>query len=168
MLDERKKRQALEAKLAEFEARDAAAERKRLEEAGEHQRLRELAEQEREVARSEAQRARRDAVLARRQISESDALLVHAAYGLLPEADRPPFAEWVDAGIKPGGALHRFVAPAEPEPAGTRARGKTTEPIDPDVLAEATRRKQRGGALYEDVTAEQLARDMQARRASKK
>lgn len=168
MLDERRKRQELQAKLDAIEAERAEAARKKLEQDGEHQRLRELAEQEREAAKVEAQRARRDAVLARRGISEGDSLLVHAAYGLLPADGRPSFAEWVDAELKDGGRLARFrEPPADPRPKGTRNQGGTGDPIPADIMAQAQRRKERGGALYADVTAEQLARQILARKGTK-
>lgn len=167
MLDERRKRQELQAKLDAIEAERAEAARKKLEQDGEFKQLASTAEAERDAAKLEALRARRDVVLARRSIVDADAEYAHYAYERLPEADRPPFAEWVDAARKEGGALHRFVTPAEPKPTGTRATGKTTEPIPADLLAEAARRKQRGGALYADVTVEQLARSIQARKGAK-
>ena len=164
MLAERAKRQELERKLAAIDAEREAAKQAELAEQGKHQELADLARQEAEQAKQEAQRARRDVVLARRGIDEKDSGYAHYAYSQLPEDGRPPFAEWVDAERKEGGALHRFVT--EPhKPTGTRATGKTSEPIPADVMADAKRRKQRGGALYADLTVEQLARDIMANRA---
>lgn len=166
--DERRKRQELQARLDAIEAERAEAARKKLEQDGEFKQLASAAEAERDAAKLEAVRARRDAVLARRGISEADAGYAHYCYDQLPEADRPPFAEWVDAARKEGGALHRITQPVDDAPKGARGTGKTSEPIPASILAEARRRKDSGGALYAGQTVEQVARSIQARRARNK
>lgn len=139
MLEERRKRQDLESRLAEIERAEAEAK-------GEY---RELAEKERKRAESASERATRlERALALTDAGIADPTVREFALFKFEQADSDDFDAFVESSRDELQALLKPADKSEPEPepepdrpTGTRAAGKRRAEIPADIVREAERHK---------------------------